>query len=92
MANDRQNTGDSNTRVKAVVDALAGAAGACPRVVTEPGAVRAEIDVTPSVIERWGQVLAVLDRGDTYGLTDTEHGQVAWLRLMIEPGADGGTS
>ncbi|MCT9081307.1 hypothetical protein [Streptomyces fulvoviolaceus] len=91
MANDRQNTGDSHARVDSVVDALADAAGARPRVVAEPGFVRAEIDVTPSVIERWGQVLAALDRGDTYGLTDTGHGQVAWVRL-VTPGVDGGAS
>lgn len=91
VANDRQNTGDSHARVKSLVDALADVADAPPRVVTGPGFVRAEIDVTPSVTERWRQVLAVLDRGDTYGLTDTERGQVAWVRLVVASGAGGDT-
>ncbi|MFJ7237645.1 hypothetical protein ACIQWB_10925 [Streptomyces olivaceus] len=37
----------------------------------------------------WLQVLEVLELGTLFGLTDTEHGQIAWLHLE---GADGENS
>ncbi|MEV3860041.1 hypothetical protein AB0J38_37755 [Streptomyces sp. NPDC050095] len=90
MANDRQNTGDLTARFRSVVDALAEASATRPRIVREPGSLRVEIDVTPAVTARWKEILDVLGRGDTFGLTDTAHGKVAWLR--VTDGDDDGAS
>ncbi|WP_269277557.1 hypothetical protein [Streptomyces sp. H39-S7] len=59
--------------------------GETSRVIEEPGAVRIETDITPDLIRQWPRLLAVLDLGDTYGLTATEAGQTAWLRIAIGP-------
>ncbi|MDW8478377.1 hypothetical protein R3L02_42270 [Streptomyces scabiei] len=60
---------------------LAALTGTEPRVIHEAGAVRVETDVTETARLHWEQLLAVLDLGTTFGLTDTDTGQVAWLRL-----------
>ncbi|TLQ38949.1 hypothetical protein [Streptomyces marianii] len=60
---------------------LTALSGTRPRVVEESGAVRIETDVTARLLRHWQQLLAVLDLGTTFGLTDTHTGQVAWLRF-----------
>lgn len=61
--------------------------GAEPRVIEETGAVRIETDVNETLICHWQQLIAVLDLGTTFGLTDTETGQIAWLRFESGDGA-----
>jgi hypothetical protein len=59
---------------------LAVLSGTEPRVSEEPGTVRVEVDVTPALLKHWRRVLAVLDLGDSFGLTHTADGQTtAWL-------------
>ncbi|MFE3946406.1 hypothetical protein ACFXPV_31815 [Streptomyces sp. NPDC059118] len=53
--------------------------GSQPRVIAEPGAIRIETDVTEHLLHHWEQLLAVLELGTAFGLTDTATGQVAWL-------------
>lgn len=54
--------------------------GSQPRVIPQPGgAVRIETDVTDELRSCWEQLLAILDEGTTFGLTDTGTGQIAWL-------------
>lgn len=55
--------------------------GVQPRVTHEPGAVRIETDVTENALRHWEQLLAVLDLGTAFGLSDTDTGQIAWLSL-----------
>ncbi|MER6561919.1 hypothetical protein ABT300_30130 [Streptomyces sp. NPDC001027] len=43
--------------------------------------MRIEFDVTDHTRENWREILQVLEQGTEFGLTDTEHGQIAWLRL-----------
>ncbi|MCM2424228.1 hypothetical protein [Streptomyces sp. RKAG293] len=62
---------------------LTALAGEASRVIEEPGAIRIEIDITPVLVRQWPRLLAVLDLGDTYGLTATEAGQTAWLRIAL---------
>lgn len=63
--------------------------GVAPRIVTEPGAMRIEIDVTEALIRHWRCLLPVLDLGTEFGLTDTDTGrQVAWLRIELSEGAN----
>ncbi|MFG2224519.1 hypothetical protein [Streptomyces sp. NPDC048644] len=40
-----------------------------------------ELAITPALTARWGDLLAVLDLGSTYGLADTDDGQMAWTRF-----------
>ncbi|MFF5130982.1 hypothetical protein ACFY41_29175 [Streptomyces syringium] len=61
--------------------------GTPPRQIDEPGGgVRIETDVTDALIGQWPRLLAVLDLGATYGLTDTPTGQIAWLRFDLGEG------
>ncbi|MEU3464645.1 hypothetical protein ABZ721_32430 [Streptomyces sp. NPDC006733] len=62
---------------------LTALAGEASRAIEEPGAVRIEIDITPVLVRQRPRLLAVLDLGDTYGLTATEAGQTAWLRIAL---------
>ncbi|MFJ2008029.1 hypothetical protein [Streptomyces chartreusis] len=73
-----------NDRQQAAIDyataQLAALAGTQPRVIHEPGGViRIETDVTEELLRHWEQLLTVLDQGTTFGLTDTNTGQIAWL-------------
>ncbi|MDI3389609.1 hypothetical protein QIS99_25975 [Streptomyces sp. B-S-A8] len=62
--------------------ALNDLAGHPPRLHSEAdGAIRLELPVTPALAARWDDLLAVLDLGSSYGLTDTAVGQVAWTRF-----------
>lgn len=62
--------------------ALNDLAGRPPRLRSETGgAIRLELNVTPALTGRWDELLAVLDQGSAYGLTDTDEGQVAWTRF-----------
>ncbi|MEU6175824.1 hypothetical protein ABZ832_28440 [Streptantibioticus parmotrematis] len=58
---------------------LAVLSGTEPRVIHEPGAVRIEADINEDLLQRWDQLLAVLELGTAFGLTDTGTGQIAWL-------------
>ncbi|GAA1141475.1 hypothetical protein [Streptomyces javensis] len=60
--------------------------GIRPRIVPGPGDIRIEADVTPRLADNWPQVLRVLNRGADFGLTLTDTGQVAWLRIPRETG------
>ncbi|MBA9057008.1 hypothetical protein [Streptomyces murinus] len=60
--------------------------GTQPRLVREPGAVRIETDVTENLLERWDQLLSVLELGTAFGLTDTATGQIAWLSFTAGGG------
>ncbi|MER7793574.1 hypothetical protein [Streptomyces sp. NPDC097640] len=61
--------------------------GTRPRVTEEPGAVLVETDVTEQVTRHWSSFVAILDLGTTFGLTDTDSGQIAWLRFELREGA-----
>ncbi|MDT0310461.1 hypothetical protein RM780_26445 [Streptomyces sp. DSM 44917] len=61
---------------------LAELAGVPPRVICECGAVRIETEVTEHLRRRWAELLAVLDLGTAFGLTDTTTGQIAWLSFQ----------
>ncbi|WP_405537507.1 hypothetical protein OG787_32285 [Streptomyces sp. NBC_00075] len=50
--------------------------------------MRIEFDVTDNDTRNWRPILDVLEQGTSFGLTDTAHGQIAWLRL--EPESDDG--
>ncbi|MEU0374266.1 hypothetical protein ABZ070_29220 [Streptomyces sp. NPDC006283] len=76
MGYDRQ-----NAAIAYAITQLTALAGALPRVVEESEAVRIEIDVTDRLPRHWQQLLAILDLGTTFGLTDTDSGQIAWLRF-----------
>ncbi|TDT93324.1 hypothetical protein EDD99_8133 [Streptomyces sp. 846.5] len=59
---------------------LAVLSGTEPLVSEEAGAVRVEVEVTPALVTQWRRVLAVLDLGDSFGLTHTADGRTtAWL-------------
>ncbi|GHF74096.1 hypothetical protein GCM10010218_64030 [Streptomyces mashuensis] len=73
-------------RVQSAAAQLTALTGAEPRIVREPGAVRIEADVTARLTRRWTRLVAVLELGTTYGLTDTETGQIAWLRFELGKG------
>jgi len=73
-----------NSAVHSVVGQLVGLTGTQPRVSPESTGVRIEFDVTPKATQNWPRVLALLEQGTVFGLTDTEHGQVAWLRMPAE--------
>ncbi|AQW48433.1 hypothetical protein ACIQPP_49170 [Streptomyces violaceusniger] len=60
--------------------------GARPRIIPGPGDIRIEADVTPRLARNWDQALQVLNRGTDFGLTLTDTGQVAWLRISRETG------
>ncbi|MEU8478101.1 hypothetical protein [Streptomyces hygroscopicus] len=60
--------------------------GTRPRIVPGPGDIRIEADMTPRMAHNWPQVLQVLNRGTDFGLTLTDTGQVAWLRIPRETG------
>jgi hypothetical protein len=58
------------------------ALGAQPRVIAEEdGAVRIEAEVTAVLIRHWPRLIEVLYLGADFGLTDTDTGQIAWLRI-----------
>ncbi|MGW5098229.1 hypothetical protein ACWEQ1_34310 [Streptomyces nodosus] len=57
--------------------------GTAPRVIAEPGAVRIETDVTDAALSRWTRLLAVLELGTEYGVSNTPDGQIAWLRIAL---------
>lgn len=69
--------------LKAAIDSaaaqLAALTGTEPRVLHAPGTVRIETDVTENLLRHWDELLAILDLGTTFGLTDTSTGQIAWL-------------
>jgi hypothetical protein len=75
---------DRPTAIDTITAQLAALTGTQPRVIHESGAVRIEADVTADALRHWEQLLAVLDLGTAFGLSDTETGQIAWLSL--EPG------
>ncbi|WP_086705725.1 hypothetical protein [Streptomyces antimycoticus] len=60
--------------------------GTRPRVIPGPGDIRIEADVTPRLADNWPEVLEVLNVGADFGLTLTDTGQVAWLRIPRETG------
>ncbi|MCQ8835811.1 hypothetical protein [Streptomyces malaysiensis] len=60
--------------------------GTRPRIIPGSGDIRIEADVTPRLADNWLQVLQVLDAGADFGLTLTDTGQVAWLRIPRETG------
>ncbi|MGW1321536.1 hypothetical protein ACWD64_03315 [Streptomyces antibioticus] len=56
--------------------------GIPPRITHEPDGIRIETDVTDHLLHHWEQLLAVLELGTSFGLTDTGvGGQVAWMRF-----------
>ncbi|MGW0874201.1 hypothetical protein ACWD3Z_27435 [Streptomyces sp. NPDC002740] len=72
---------DRPTAIDTITAQLASLTGTQPRVTHEVGAVRIETDVTADALRRWEELLAVLDLGTTFGLSDTDTGQIAWLSL-----------
>ncbi|MGK3110642.1 hypothetical protein [Streptomyces sp. WAC05858] len=60
--------------------------GTRPRIIPGAAAIRIETDMTPRLADNWPQVLQVLNRGTDFGLTLTDTGQVAWLRIPRETG------
>nr|WTB11996.1 hypothetical protein OG546_49360 [Streptomyces antimycoticus] len=72
--------------VQSAAAELESLAGTPPRIITEPEATRIETDVNSHLACCWPQVLEVLDRGAAFGLTLTDTGQVAWLRIPRETG------
>ncbi|WKK27001.1 hypothetical protein QZH56_16250 [Streptomyces olivoreticuli] len=72
--------------IHSAIAQLTALTGARPRVTEEPHAVLIEIDVTEPAARHWSSFVAILDLGTTFGLTDTQTGQVAWLRF--ESGED----
>ncbi|MEU0743023.1 hypothetical protein [Streptomyces sp. NPDC006134] len=75
---------DNNRQQAAVRHAtaqLAALTGTQPRVMEETGTIRIETDVTEDLVRHWDQLLAVLEQGTTFGLTDSDTGQIAWLRF-----------
>ncbi|GAA1156906.1 hypothetical protein [Streptomyces javensis] len=81
MAEDHQ-----SDAVQDAVAQLETLGGTRPRIVPGPGDIRIEADVTPCLADNWPQVLQVLNRGTDFGLTLTDTGQVAWLRIPRETG------
>jgi hypothetical protein len=70
-----------NTAITYAITQLTALTGVPPRVLDEAGAVRIETDVTEDLLHHWQQLLAVLELGTAFGLTDTDTGQIAWLRF-----------
>ncbi|GAA2687126.1 hypothetical protein GCM10009864_71070 [Streptomyces lunalinharesii] len=60
---------------------LGAMAGVEPRVIYDDGIAHIEVEVTDDLLRRWERAIPVLSRGDAFGLTDTETGQIAWLRI-----------
>lgn len=53
--------------------------------------MRIEFDVTDHARGNWRQILRALEQGTEFGLTDTDHGQIAWLRLATPDSDEGGS-
>jgi hypothetical protein len=74
---------DGHITVIAAIDAataeLAELCGSKPHLVYGPKSVRIEVEVTRAVATRWERLLAVLESGTTFGLTDTAAGRTAWV-------------
>ncbi|MGW7620741.1 hypothetical protein ACWGLG_33890 [Streptomyces antimycoticus] len=83
MAEDHQS--DAAQDAAAQLETLGGTR---PRIIPGPGHgdIRIETDMTPRLADNWPQVLQVLNRGTDFGLTLTDTGQVAWLRIPRETG------
>jgi len=69
--------------VHALVEQLARLTGTHPRVSPEPSGVRIEFDVTPEAARQWEQILSLLEQGAAFGMTDTDEGQIAWVRTAL---------
>lgn len=82
MGHDRQ-----TATIRSVTAQIATLTGVPPRVIEEPGAIRIETDVTEGALRHWPRLLAVLDLGTSFGLTDTATGQIAWLRFERADGS-----
>ncbi|CAM5675688.1 hypothetical protein [Streptomyces mordarskii] len=81
MAEDHQS--DAVQDAAAQLESLGGTK---PRILPGPRATRIEADVTPRLADNWDQVLQVLNIGAHFGLTLTDTGQIAWLRIPRETG------
>ncbi|MEU6352915.1 hypothetical protein ABZ896_26910 [Streptomyces sp. NPDC047072] len=79
MGKDRQ-----NSAVHALVAQLVGLTGTHPRVSRESSGIRIEFDVTPESTRQWEQILGLFEQGAAFGTTDTDTGQVAWIRIPVE--------
>ncbi len=77
------------TAIHSATAQLASLTGSLPRVAEEGAAVRIEVAVTPALRQQWKELLRILDLGNAYGLTDSESGQIAWLRFDDALGQDG---
>ncbi|MEW1678105.1 hypothetical protein [Streptomyces noursei] len=60
---------------------LGAMAGVEPRVIYDDGIAHIEVDVTADLLRHWERAIPVLSRGNEFGLTDTDTGQIAWLRI-----------
>ncbi|MFI1972853.1 hypothetical protein BLA24_30895 [Streptomyces cinnamoneus] len=81
MGHDRRRNAAVRTAAVALAARLAELTGIAPRITDEPHAVRIEADVTDAALRRWTELLAVLERGTDYGVTNAPSGQVAWMRI-----------
>lgn len=67
--------------------ALRDLAGAAPAMRGEPdGGIRLEVNVTERATAHWDELLAVLDLGRNYGLSDSNNGQSAWVSFAPPAG------
>jgi hypothetical protein len=73
-----------NSAVHALVARLVSLTGTHPRVSRESSDIRIEFDVTPEATRQWEQILGLLEQGAAFGMTDTDAGQVAWMRIPVE--------
>ncbi|MFL4909402.1 hypothetical protein ACJ6WF_41020 [Streptomyces sp. MMS24-I2-30] len=83
VAHDRHQEAAVRTAAAAVAQQLTELTGAPPRITAEPGAIRVEADVTDAALRHWTRLLAVLDLGTEYGVSNTPAGQIAWLRIEL---------
>ncbi|NEC88070.1 hypothetical protein [Streptomyces sp. SID12501] len=80
--------GRQNSAVDVLVERIVGLTRSQPRVSRDSSGIRIEFDVTPDATRQWQQVLALLEQGTAFGMTDTEEAQVAWVRMPPEANDD----
>ncbi|MEU6481042.1 hypothetical protein ABZ858_30025 [Streptomyces sp. NPDC047017] len=83
MGYDRRQRAAIDAAAARVAQQLAELTGVPPRVTAEPDGVRIETDVTDAALDHWTRLLAVLELGTEYGVTNTPDGQTAWLRIEL---------
>ncbi|QNT98368.1 hypothetical protein HEP81_08140 (plasmid) [Streptomyces griseofuscus] len=83
MGYDRHQGAAIRTAAATVAQQLAELTGTEPRVIADLGSVRIETDVTDAALCRWTHLLAVLELGSEYGVSNTPDGQIAWLRIEL---------